>query len=154
MEKEFLKVLQELCNSEGIGIFYLLILTIIVDAISPLSPKTVSLKLSSLGKTPVPSKPSSVKPSPNPVPSSSKRLSNAGKTTRSRAWLDEYTSSGDPIKIYFADIFSYHDGNGDYVSQPFIDLPSAKVMSFYFLYFNFQIRNILSIIVLLLNLLD
>ena len=101
------------------------------DITSPLSPKTVSLKLSSLSKTPPVSsacKSSSTKPLPSSAPTSSKRLSNAGKTTRSKAWLDEYLSSDDPIKIYFADIFSYHDSNGDYISQPFIDLPSAKVM--------------------------
>ncbi|XP_019864490.1 PREDICTED: protein polybromo-1-like [Amphimedon queenslandica] len=116
LEKEFLKALQDISVYES-------------DITSPLSPKTVSLKLSSLGKTPPASsacKSSSAKPSSGSAPTSSKRLSNAGKTTRSKAWLDDYLSSDDPIKIYFADIYSYHDSNGDYISQPFIDLPSAK----------------------------
>lgn len=89
---------------------------------SPLSPKTVSLKLSSLS---LPEKVSKASSAPSATSSLSKKP--AVKTTRSKAWLDEYASSNDPIKIFFADVYSYHDNTGEYIAQPFIDLPSRKV---------------------------
>ena len=49
------------------------------------------------------------------------------KTTRSKAWLDQYSESADPIKVFFASVYTYHDGNGEHVSQPFLELPSRKV---------------------------
>ena len=77
---------------------------------SPQSPKTVSLKLSQL-QTP---------------PSKSLKKSSV-KATRSKAWLDEYTTSSDPIKIFLAAVYAYHDSNGEYIAQPFLELPSRKV---------------------------
>lgn len=49
------------------------------------------------------------------------------KTTRSKAWLDDYKSSDSPMRIYFADVYTCHDLNGDYTAQPFIEMPSRKV---------------------------
>ena len=77
---------------------------------SPQSPKTVSLKLSQL-QTP---------------PSKSLKKSSV-KATRSKAWLDEYATSGDPVRIFLAAVYTYHDSNGEYIAQPFLDLPSRKV---------------------------
>jgi protein polybromo-1 len=93
-----------------------------VNADTPLSPKTVSLKLSSLS---VPEK-STKKGPTTPGGGASNSKKGPVKTTRSKAWLDEYASSDDPVKIYFGDVYSYHDNAGEYIAQPFIDLPSKK----------------------------
>ena len=107
--------------------------------IPPHSPKTVSLKLSKF-QLPPPSTPSS-----SPAQSTSSATSSAAskavpsftklagkhlkvKATRSKAWVESYGSSNDPIKILLAAVYSYHDNTGEYVAQPFIDLPSKKVI--------------------------
>ena len=49
------------------------------------------------------------------------------KVTRSKAWLAEYTQSVDPVKIYLAAVYDYHSVSGEFVSEVFHELPSAKV---------------------------
>ena len=49
------------------------------------------------------------------------------KVTRSKAWLAEYTQSVDPVKIYLAAVYDYHSASGEFVSEVFHELPSAKV---------------------------
>jgi hypothetical protein len=48
------------------------------------------------------------------------------KVTRSRAWVEEYASSDDPVKIFMASIYDYHDGTGSYVAEVFHELPSRQ----------------------------
>lgn len=56
------------------------------------------------------------------------------KLTRSRAWVEEYVSSGDPVKLLFATVYDYHDPSGEFVAEPFHELPSSKVQYIYRLY--------------------
>ena len=49
------------------------------------------------------------------------------KVTRSKAWLAEYAQSVDPVKIYLAAVYDYHSMSGEFVSEVFHELPSAKV---------------------------
>ena len=56
-----------------------------------------------------------------------------GKVTRSQAWIQEYLESGDPIKIYLASIYDYHDSStGEYVAEPFLQLPSRSMYPEYY----------------------
>ena len=48
------------------------------------------------------------------------------KVTRSRAWVEEYASSDDPVKIFVASVYDYHDGAGSYVAEVFHELPSRQ----------------------------
>ena len=97
------------------------------ESFSPSSPKTVSLKLSSLkfntNKATPKTTPKTLTSQLIPV---SIKLNNI-KSTRSKAWLDEYLTSDDPIKLYLASVYTYHDSSGEYVAQPFLELPSRKV---------------------------
>ena len=76
---------------------------------------------------------STPKSAPISYTSSTKAVSSGGKLaikvklTRSKAWLQEYVSSENPIKIFLATVYDYHDPNGEYVAEPFQELPSAKV---------------------------
>ena len=58
---------------------------------------------------------------------SSGRVALHVKVTRSKAWLAEYTQSVDPVKIYLAAVYDYHTVSGEFVSEVFHELPSAKV---------------------------
>ena len=49
------------------------------------------------------------------------------KLTRSKAWLREYNSSDDPVKMLLAAVYDCHDLSGEFVAEPFHELPSAKV---------------------------
>ena len=49
------------------------------------------------------------------------------KVTRSKAWLAEYAQSVDPVKIYLAAVYDHHSVSGEFVSEVFHELPSAKV---------------------------
>ena len=49
------------------------------------------------------------------------------KVTRSKAWLEEYVQSNDPVKIFLAAVYDYHDSSGEFVAEVFHELPSAKV---------------------------
>ncbi len=68
-------------------------------------------------------------PSARPGASSSGggRLAIKVKLTRSKAWLEEYLVSEDPIKIFLAAVYNYHDPSGEFVAEPFHELPSQKV---------------------------
>ena len=48
------------------------------------------------------------------------------KVTRSRAWIEEYASSDDPVKIFMASVYDYHDATGSYVAEVFHELPSRQ----------------------------
>ena len=138
---QFLKTLQEICSCESTLSIFLSYRYILGDLGSPKSPKTVSLKLSSLA---LPEK--GPKASSTAILSTTATKKGAVKATRSKAWLDEYMYSGDPIKIFFADVYSYHDSNGEYIAQPFIDLPSRKVYNLLFNRVIFVIRTTQNII--------
>ena len=49
--------------------------------------------------------------------------------TKSKAWLEEYGQSDDPMKILFSSVYSYHDPTGVFVAEPFLELPPKKVVS-------------------------
>ena len=48
------------------------------------------------------------------------------KVTRSRAWVEEYASSDDPVKIFMASVYDHHDVSGTYVAEIFHELPSRQ----------------------------
>lgn len=48
------------------------------------------------------------------------------KVTRSRAWVEEYANSDDPVKIFMASVYDYHDVSGSYVAEVFHELPSRQ----------------------------
>ena len=48
------------------------------------------------------------------------------KVTRSRAWVQEYANSEDPVKIFMASVYDYHDPAGSYVAEIFHELPSRQ----------------------------
>ena len=49
------------------------------------------------------------------------------KLTRSKAWLQGYLSSGDPLKMFLAAVYEHTDSTGVCVAEAFHELPSAKV---------------------------
>ena len=48
------------------------------------------------------------------------------KVTRSRAWVEEYASSNDPVKIFMASVYDCHDAAGTYIAEIFHELPSRQ----------------------------
>ena len=50
----------------------------------------------------------------------------SSKTTRSKAWIDEYVNSNEPQKVYVALVYNYHDSNGEFIAGVFHALPSQK----------------------------
>lgn len=48
------------------------------------------------------------------------------KVTRSRAWVEEYANSDDPLKIFMAAVYDHHDVTGTYVAEIFHELPSRQ----------------------------
>ena len=64
--------------------------------------------------------------------SSSGKLTIQVKLTRSKAWLEEYAASEDPIKMFLAAVYDHHDPMGELVAEPFHELPSPKVELFFF----------------------
>lgn len=48
------------------------------------------------------------------------------KTTRSKAWIDEYVNSSDPQKVYIGLVYNYHDSSGEFIAGVFHTLPSQK----------------------------
>ena len=124
-------------TSYCIHVLHIFCLFFSVEPFSPISPKTVSLKLASL-PSPVQATPTGSKSTPTLSKSASvasKSVSSPAlpqkqvkiKTTRSKAWLEGYRASDDPIRIFYADVYSYHDAGGEYIAQPFIEMPSRKV---------------------------
>lgn len=57
------------------------------------------------------------------------------KLTRSKAWLEEYNQSDDPVKILFSSVHSHHDSSGAFVAEPFLELPSKKASVHYLGYY-------------------
>ena len=49
------------------------------------------------------------------------------KLTRSKAWLQGYMSSGDPLKLFLAAVYEHTDSTGVCIAEVFHELPSAKV---------------------------
>ena len=48
-----------------------------------------------------------------------------GSTRRSQAWIQEYLTSNDPIKMFLAAVYDYHDAlSGEFIAEPFHQLPS------------------------------
>ena len=78
------------------------------------------------------SKPGSYSQSAQKSGQSSSKTSSASrpplrlKVTRSRAWVEEYASSDDPVKIFMASVYDYHDPLGSYVAEIFHELPSRQ----------------------------
>ena len=62
-----------------------------------------------------------------------KREVSGVKVAPSQPWLDDYLNSNDPIKMFLAAVYDYHDPvTGDYTSEPFHLLPSrAKYPEYY-----------------------
>ena len=58
---------------------------------------------------------------------SSGKLAIRVKVTRSKAWLEEYVKSNEPVKMFLAAVYNYHDSSGEFVAEAFHSLPSAKV---------------------------
>ena len=58
---------------------------------------------------------------------SSLRVQLRTKVTRSKAWLQEYVSSNEPLKMYLAAVYEHTDPTGVCVAEVFHELPSAKV---------------------------
>ena len=48
------------------------------------------------------------------------------KVTRSRAWVEEYSNSNDPVKMFMSAVYDYHDTSGSYVAEIFHELPSRQ----------------------------
>ena len=48
------------------------------------------------------------------------------KVTRSRAWVEEYAESNDPVRIFMSSVYDYHDLTGVYVAEIFHELPSRQ----------------------------
>jgi protein polybromo-1 len=48
------------------------------------------------------------------------------KLTRSKAWLQGYMSSGDPLKLFLAAVYEHTDSTGVCIAEVFHELPSAK----------------------------
>ena len=48
------------------------------------------------------------------------------KLTRSRAWVEEYANSDDPVKIFMSSVYDFHDASGMYVAEIFHELPSRQ----------------------------
>ena len=69
-----------------------------------------------------------VKPAPGDPSSSSStsRLQLRIKVTRSKAWLEDYLASGDPLKMYVAAVYDHRDTAGVCLAEVFHELPSAK----------------------------
>ena len=59
--------------------------------------------------------------------SSSSRLPLSIKVTRSKAWLEGYLLSGDPLKMFLAAVYDYRDASGMSIAEVFHELPSVKV---------------------------
>lgn len=52
-------------------------------------------------------------------------VASSSKTTRSHAWIQDFLSSNDPVKMYLAAVYNYHDpATGDFTAEPFLQLPS------------------------------
>lgn len=66
------------------------------------------------------------------------------KLTRSKAWLQDYLTSTDPLKMFLAAVYEHTDSTGVCVAEVFHELPSAKV--WWFLLFHWL--NRFSILVL------
>ena len=66
------------------------------------------------------------------------------KLTRSKAWLEEYNQSDDPVKILFSSVHSHHDSSGAFVAEPFLELPSKKASVHYLGYYpsDFEIMGV------------
>lgn len=73
------------------------------------------------------SKPGQVKPPSTEPSATSSRLHS--KVTRSKAWLQDYLSSADPLKMYLAAVYDHTDPFGVCVAEVFHELPSAKVVT-------------------------
>ena len=52
------------------------------------------------------------------------------KLTRSKAWLQDYLTSSDPLKMFLASVYEHTDSTGVCVAEVFHELPSAKVCQF------------------------
>ena len=63
--------------------------------------------------------------------SSSSRQQLRTKVTRSKAWLQEYLASDDPLKMYLAAVYDHTDPAGVCVAEIFYELPSSKVHAVY-----------------------
>lgn len=56
-----------------------------------------------------------------------------GKVTRSQAWIQEYLESDDPIKVYLAAVYDYHDPSSEEnVAGAFLQLPSRVLYPEYY----------------------
>ena len=66
--------------------------------------------------------------------SGSSRLQLRTKLTRSKAWLQEYLTSEDPLKMYMAAVYEHTDPTGVCVAEVFHELPSVKVQCTMYMY--------------------
>ena len=105
------------------------------------SPATATVVVSSGGYTPIvaPARRSTLDSAPHSRRKTDEKgvfksvVSVKGKVTRSQAWIQEYLESDDPLKIYLATIYDYHDNNtGEYVAEPFLQLPSRTLYPEYY----------------------
>ena len=104
----------------------------VATAVTPLSPRKARKASLSSESAPARGGASSLSKS------DAKKLSGSvsgrgGKVTRSQAWIREYLEGEDPIKMYLAAVFDYHDTvTGDYVAEPFLLLPSPSLYPDYY----------------------
>lgn len=56
-----------------------------------------------------------------------------GKPTRVQGLVQEYSCSDDPVKLFLAAVYNYHDpGSREYVAEPFIHLPPRALYPEYY----------------------
>ena len=56
-----------------------------------------------------------------------------GKPTRVQGLVQEFSCSDDPVKIFLAAVFNYHDpGSREYVAEPFVHLPPRALYPEYY----------------------
>ena len=48
------------------------------------------------------------------------------KVTRSRAWVEEWANSNNPVKLFMSAVYDHHDSSGAYVAEIFHELPSRQ----------------------------
>lgn len=60
------------------------------------------------------------------TPANSTSKSSALKISDPESWVQDYLASDDPIKKFIAAVFNFHDHSGDFVAEPFHQLPSRK----------------------------